>query len=88
MVKTLRRQISLSISWQIASVKNKLIVFHVDQLAHLSVCLVCYETMTLTLFSGKTGLEVRWLIWKYPFLPFLTQARPKLCPLKAQIWNS
>ena len=32
-----------------------------DQLAHLLVCLVCWETMTIKNFVGKTGLVVvRW----------------------------
>ena len=33
-----------------------------------------------TLFLGKTGLVVRWLVLKQPFLPFLTQPGPSLAP--------
>ena len=41
--------------------KSTFVVFYVDQLAHLLVCLVCWETMTIKNFVGKTGLVVaRW----------------------------
>ena len=39
-----------------------------------------------TLFSGKTALGVRWLVWKF-FLVF-TQTGPEFWPKKAQIWTS
>ena len=40
------------------------------------------------MFLGKTGLVVRWLLRKQPFLPFLTQHWPTVWPQKAQIRNS
>ena len=39
-----------------------------------------------TLFSGKTALGVRWLVWK--FFLFFTQTGPEFWPKKTQIWTS
>ena len=36
----------------------------------------------------KTGLIVRWLVWKQPFLSFLTQPEPTVWPQKDEIRNS
>ena len=64
-------------------------VFYVDLLAHLLVCLVFVRLWLLrTLFLGKTGLVVRWLVWKQPCLPFLPLCIPTFWPQKAEISNS
>ena len=40
------------------------------------------------MFLRNTGLVVRWLVWKQPFLPFLTQPGHTYWPQKSQIRNS
>ena len=42
----------------------------------------------LRTFLGKTGLVVRWLVLKQPFLPFLTHPGSTIWSQKAQIRNS
>ena len=44
--------------------------------------------MLRILFLGKTRLVVMWLVWKQPFLPFLTQPWHTVWPQMAQIWDS
>ena len=39
-------------------------------------------------FLEKTGLGVRWLVWKSPFVPFLTQTWTHILAPKSPIWNS
>ena len=48
---------------KLALLYGTFVVFYEDQLAHLLVCLVYYETRLLkTLILGKTELGMRWLV--------------------------
>ena len=48
---------------KLALLYGTFVVFYEDQLAHLLVCLVYYETRLLkTLILGKAELGMRWLV--------------------------
>ena len=51
--KTFRQHFTFSISQQLISVKKTFVVFYVDQLVHLLVCLVCQETMAVENFDFR-----------------------------------